>query len=69
MSKINLRQYLLYLLRWQLSTPLLFCVIYFIDLPKFWQTVLANFIGGLIFFWVDRLIFMKKPPKTTSQAD
>jgi hypothetical protein len=53
-----LKKYLLYLLRWQLSTPILaLCVIGFATLGATWATVLANLIGGVIFFWVDRWIF------------
>jgi len=53
-----LKKYLLYLLRWQLSTPILaFCVIVFATLGATWSTVLANLFGGLIFFWIDRWIF------------
>ena len=49
--------YLLYLGRWQLSTPILAIVV---GLVAGWQgAVLANLIGGLIFFWVDRFIFRK----------
>ena len=55
-----LKRYILYLARWQLSTPILaFCVAYFVMFGDFWATVIANFIGGLIFFWVDRFIFTK----------
>ncbi len=54
------KRYALYLLRWQLSTPILaICLIYF-HFGSFWNTVIANFIGGLIFFWVDRFIFTSK---------
>jgi len=55
-----LRKYVLYLLRWQMSTPILaVCVVSFATLGATWATVLANFIGGLLFFWVDRWIFNK----------
>ncbi len=46
----------LYLLRWQLSTPVLWAVITLLD-QGVWQTVIANLIGGIIFFGVDRKIF------------
>jgi hypothetical protein len=51
----------LYTLRWQLSTPVLYlCLVYtkqhFGDLAA---TILANFVGACIFFFVDRLIFKK----------
>lgn len=56
--KSLLKRYGLYLLRWQLSTPILaVCLIVFASIGKVWSTVLANLIGGLIFFWVDRFIF------------
>lgn len=54
-------RYAIYLLRWQLSTPILaFCVVYFNRLGGIWSTVLANLIGGLIFFWIDGLIFRSR---------
>ena len=53
-----IKRYGLYLVRWQLSTPILaVCVSYFVSLGNLWATVIANLIGGLIFFWVDRFIF------------
>jgi len=58
---INLKRYSLYLLRWQLSTPILaWCVIIFASFGATWATVIANFIGGLIFFWIDRFIFQSE---------
>ena len=53
-------RYLLYLVRWQLSTPILAVVIWLVHLPTLWQTIVANLIGGLIFFWVDRFIFKSR---------
>lgn len=56
-----IKRYLLYLLRWQLSTPILaICISYFNRYGNFWATIIANFIGGLFFFWIDRLIFSKE---------
>ena len=53
-----IRKYGLYLLRWQLSTPILTLVLLWLsDLNTLAATVIANLIGGLIFFWVDRFIF------------
>lgn len=52
------KSYLLYLCRWQMSSPiLLLCMLAFTTFGIFWATILANFIGGLIFYWIDRLIF------------
>ena len=56
------RRYLLYLFRWQLSTPILaVCVTAFAArFGGFWATAFANLVGGLIFFWVDRFIFSSR---------
>ncbi|MEW6009635.1 MAG: hypothetical protein AB1629_08400 [Candidatus Omnitrophota bacterium] len=52
----NFRRFILYLARWQLSTPILWLVVRNLG-AGIWSTVLANLIGGTIFFWVDRFIF------------
>ena len=57
-KKLNCKQYVLYLIRWQLSTPILaFALVVLATMNKLLATVVANFIGGLIFFWVDKFIF------------
>lgn len=59
--RVNLKRYFLYLCRWQLSTPILAVVlIWLASLDKWVATTIANLIGGLIFFWVDRFIFKSK---------
>lgn len=68
MMKLNIKRYALYLVRWQLSTPLLAPIVaYFKGSPSLFGTkedwiaaTIANFIGGLIFYWVDRFIFTSK---------
>jgi len=55
-SMANLRKFILYLVRWQLSTPILWLVVKNLGVG-IWSTVLANLIGGAIFFWVDKFIF------------
>ena len=47
-----IRKYALYLLRWQLSTPILAVCVYYLtrSLGVMWATIAANLIGGLIFF-------------------
>ncbi|MBU0999886.1 hypothetical protein KKE78_00620 [Patescibacteria group bacterium] len=65
---INFKRYFLYLIRWQLSTPILAPVIaYFKHSSSVFGTAedwigssVANLIGGLIFFWVDKFIFTSK---------
>ena len=56
--KVNLKRYALYLIRWQLSTPILAGVgIILASMGALAAAIVANLIGGLIFFWVDRFIF------------
>lgn len=56
-----LKQYSFYLIRWQLSTPILAVVLKLLsNMSTLMATIIANFIGGLIFFWVDKIIFKKK---------
>ena len=56
------KKYILYLIRWQLSTPILAIVLKLLaNMNTLYATIIANFIGGLIFFWVDKFIFRKKP--------
>ena len=60
-----MKRFLLYLFRWQLSTPILAPVVAFFKhssslfgTPEDWiGAAVANLIGGAIFFWVDRFIF------------
>ena len=59
--KINFKRYFLYLCRWQLSTPVLAVVLVWLStLNKWTAVIIANLIGGLIFFWVDSFIFRSK---------
>ena len=56
--QVNLKRYGLYLFRWQLSTPILAAMLYLLSaVGKVTATIVANLIGGLIFFWVDMFIF------------
>lgn len=54
-----MKTFLLYLLRWQLSTPILAPILYFLAEPigTLPATILANLVGGIIFFYVDKKIF------------
>lgn len=57
-----LKRYTLYLLRWQASTPILAAFVWLLTehIGAMATTVLANLVGGLIFFWIDMMIFKKK---------
>ena len=57
--KSNIKKYILYLIRWQLSTPILALVLHLLNYNEIVETIIANLIGGLIFFWVDKVIFNK----------
>lgn len=62
---INWKRYGLYLVRWQLSTPILAGVLYVLSTTgRLTATIVANLIGGLIFFWVDKFIFTSQSLKT-----
>jgi hypothetical protein len=52
-------KFLLYTLRWQLSTPILYPIVHHFG-SGFLSVALANLIGASIFFWVDRFIFSPK---------
>jgi len=54
-----MRRFSLYLIRWQLSTPILYLVIRNLG-AGLGATIIANLVGGAIFFWVDRFIFTSK---------
>lgn len=57
----EIKRYFVYLVRWQLSTPILAIVLILLaSMNKWTATVIANLIGGLIFFWIDRFIFKNK---------
>jgi hypothetical protein len=51
----------MYLFRWQMSTPILAGVVWYLsDYNEIVSAVVANLIGGLIFYKIDKLIFNKK---------
>jgi len=54
-----MKRFILYLIRWQLSTPILWLVVRKMG-ASLTATVIANLIGGAIFFWVDKFIFTSK---------
>jgi hypothetical protein len=58
MSRVNVKRYGFYLVRWQLSTPILAGVLYALSgMDRISATVIANLLGGLLFYWVDMFIF------------
>lgn len=52
--------FLLYILRWECSTPILaLCLGWLNGMGTVWATIIANLIGGCLFYFVDKLIFRK----------
>lgn len=53
-----MKRLLIYLLRWQLSIPILALVTWWLmDFGTIVGSIVANLIGGLIFYKIDKLIF------------
>lgn len=48
-----------YALRWQLSTPVLFLVYYMLNSHGWGAVIIANLIGALIFYKIDKIIFKR----------
>ena len=64
-----LKKYILYLIRWQLSTPILaVCYAALATHGTVFATIIGNLVGGLLFFWVDKWIFRTKKQKNLQNA-
>ena len=61
-TKQTIKRLVLYLGRWQLSTPVLALCLFLLTarFNEIGATIIANLIGGLIFFWVDEKIFRSR---------
>ena len=56
-----MKRFALYLCRWQLSSFVLAPCLFFLGHLGEWPAaIIANLIGGCIFFWVDRIIFKEE---------
>ena len=62
----NIKQFLIYLFRWQLSTPILALCLSWLPFNTILNTIVANLIGGIIFFWIDKRIFKKEDNHETN---
>ena len=49
-----------YIIRWQMSTPILWLCVKYIPFENITKTVLANLIGSLLFYQIDKRIFKNK---------
>lgn len=62
-----MKKFFLYLIRWQLSSPILaVCMVWMGGWNVAIATIVANLIGGCIFFWIDKWIFGDKKVKSDS---
>lgn len=52
-----MKKFILYLIRWQLSTPILALCLSKLKFSTTVNTIIANLIGGIIFYWIDKFIF------------
>ena len=58
-------KFILYLIRWELSTPVLALCLSFLKFNTIINTIIANLIGGIIFYWIDKCIFKKEIKEET----
>jgi hypothetical protein len=54
-----MKRFLLYLLRWQISTIILAPCIYYLPFNVIVKTIIANLIGGCLFYFIDKWIFKR----------
>lgn len=53
-----MKRFIAYLIRWQLSSPILaLCMWLLEDYDIIFATIIANLIGGCVFYLVDKKIF------------
>lgn len=53
-----MKRFIIYLMRWQLSGVILApCIALLKDYGSIACAVVGNLIGGIIFYWIDKLIF------------
>lgn len=55
----EIKRFILYLLRQEASTPVIALVLYLLNTNEIIETIIANLIGGIIFYFVDKKIFKK----------
>ena len=52
-----MKKFILYLIRWQLSSPILALCLVILPFSAIVNTIIANLIGGIIFYFIDKRIF------------
>lgn len=56
-------RFFLYLIRWQLSTLILYPCVAFLPFGDVWNVIIANLVGGIIFYFFDKYIIFNRPTK------
>ena len=65
----SMKKFILYAIRWQCSTPVLALCLWWLEpVGVMWATIIANFIGSIIFFFVDAWIFKDKGEKNVKNS-
>lgn len=72
-KKINWKQILIYHAKWQLGFIIIWPSLEFcytvLELQLAWGLILSNFIGALLFYPIDLLIFNKKKQNETEKSN
>jgi len=55
-----MKRFFVYVCRWQLSTPVLALCTGGLTIISIKNSLVANFLGACIFFWIDKKIFTFK---------
>lgn len=56
-------RFLLYLIRWQLSSIVLYPCVAFLPFGDVWNVIIANLVGGIIFYFVDKYLIFNRETK------
>jgi hypothetical protein len=64
-----MKKFTIYALRWETSTPVIALCLWLLPFNTLVNTVIANFIGAVIFFKVDALIFNKGKKTVYKSSD
>lgn len=55
-----MKKFLIYLIRWQMSTPIIALCMSKLNFSVGINTAIANLFGGIIFYFIDKRIFKEK---------
>jgi len=71
MKKFNLKQFIVYHIRWQsgfiVSFPVMYICQQYYHMSLFWSVFSFQFVGACLFYFIDKLIFSEKKKLQTSK--